>query len=84
MSKEVQARREEDAAEMKRRLFFFLSTSVNVIRGANGGRRWGGKKGNSLQQRYLPNAWSRKANTAAVMTEKENVYGREGGSEGER
>lgn len=80
----MQARREEDAAEMKRRLFFFLSTSVNVIRGANGGRRWGGKKGNSLQQRYLPNAWSRKANTAAVMTEKENVYGREGGSEGER
>lgn len=44
-----------------------LSRCVNVIRGGNGGRKVGG--GNLLQQRYLPNAWSRNANTAAVMTE---------------
>lgn len=38
------------------------------------GGRWevGEKKEkNLLQQRYLPNAWSRNTNTAAVMTDKD-------------
>ena len=37
------------------------------------GGRWevGVGGGDVLQQRYLPNAWSRNTNTAAVMTETE-------------
>lgn len=34
-----------------------------------GGRWKVGMKKNPLQQRYLPNAWSRNTNTAPVMTE---------------
>lgn len=48
-----------------------LSRCVNVIRGGNGGRKVGRVGGDLLQQRYLPNAWSRNTNTAPVMTETE-------------
>lgn len=59
-----------------------LSRCVNVIRGGNGGRKVGrrGVKKTLLQQRYLPNAWSRNTNTAPVMTE----TGRQGKTEKKR
>lgn len=41
------------------------------------GGRWEMGAGGLLQQRYLPNAWSRNTNTAAVMTETDREKDRE-------